>query len=297
MSQSEIQSFLSYLKLERGLSKNTLDAYSRDLGKFDQFLKSAAHEITLSQVDASLVKEYIYQQAREVGARTQARQRSSLKAFYKYLMLSGKSPDNPLELIDSPRLQQKIPTSLSVEEIDKIVNGLDRSRLDGERNRIIIEMLYNCGLRVSELTALLISQVFLDEEMIRVDGKGNKQRFIPLGTYMSKLLRYYLIEIRKHYKIKPSFSDHLFLNSRGTSLSRAMIFHIVKTAAAAAGIKKKVSPHTFRHSFASHLLQNGADLRSIQMMLGHESITTTEIYLHTDRTRLREALNKFHPRA
>ncbi|MEP2970489.1 site-specific tyrosine recombinase XerD, partial [Nonlabens ulvanivorans] len=279
------------------LADNTIKAYRRDLEKFTTWLTD--HKISQSpiQITTNTIRDYIYELAKNVSARSQARALSSLKAFFNYLILEDYRKDNPLELIESPKIGRKLPDTLSTSEIDTLINSIDRSTPQGERNRAILETLYGCGLRVSELITLKISDLFFEEGFIKVTGKGDKQRFIPIGEFTINVINLYRDEIRCHIPIKPQHTDTLFLNRRGAGLTRAMIFHIIKELKIKAGITKKISPHTFRHSFATHLLENGADLRSIQMMLGHESITTTEIYMHVDRAHLTKIMEKHHPRA
>ncbi|MGJ8685421.1 MAG: site-specific tyrosine recombinase XerD [Nonlabens sp.] len=295
--QHILKDFLMYSRLERSLADNTLKAYKRDLDKFINWLGD--HDIDQSAViiSTSTLRAFIYELAKTVSARSQARAISSLKAFFNYLILENYRKDNPLELVESPKIGRKLPDTLSTTEIDALINSIDRSTPQGERNRAILETLYGCGLRVSELTTLKISDLFFEEGFIKVTGKGDKQRFIPIGDFTIKVINLYREEIRIHIPIQPDSKDTLFLNRRGSGLTRAMIFHIIKELKVKAGIKKKISPHTFRHSFATHLLENGADLRSIQMMLGHESITTTEIYMHVDRAHLAKVMEKHHPRA
>src|SRR5690606_7338571 len=284
--------YKTYLKLEKSLSENTLEAYLRDIKKLERFTSSLPLEI-----EASEVEEFLYQFAKDNYApRSQARLISSLKSFFGYLQLEDWRNDNPAELLETPKLGMKLPDTLSEEEIDKLIAAIDLSLPEGERNRAILETLYGCGLRVSELTELKLSDLFFEDNFIRVIGKGNKQRLIPISNYTIKFLKIYLEEIRIHMPIQKGFEDYVFLNRRGKKLTRVMIFTIIKKLAEIAGIRKKISPHTFRHSFATHLLKNGADLRSIQMMLGHESITTTEIYTHLDDNSMRDAVLKFHPR-
>lgn len=284
--------YKTYLKLEKSLSENTLEAYLRDIKKLERFTSSLPLEIETSEVE-----EFLYQFAKDNYApRSQARLISSLKSFFGYLQLEDWRKDNPAELLESPKLGMKLPDTLSEEEIDKLIAAIDLSLPEGERNRAILETLYGCGLRVSELTELKLSDLFFEDNFIRVIGKGNKQRLIPISNYTIKFLKIYLEEIRIHMPIQKGFEDYVFLNRRGKKLTRVMIFTIIKKLAEIAGIRKKISPHTFRHSFATHLLKNGADLRSIQMMLGHESITTTEIYTHLDDNSMRDAVLKFHPR-
>ncbi|WOI22992.1 site-specific tyrosine recombinase XerD [Nonlabens ulvanivorans] len=295
--ENSIKDFLTYSRLERSLADNTIKAYKRDLEKFTTWLTD--HKISQSptHITTNTIRDYIYELAKNVSARSQARALSSLKAFFNYLILEDYRKDNPLELIESPKIGRKLPDTLSTSEIDTLINSIDRSTPQGERNRAILETLYGCGLRVSELITLKISDLFFEEGFIKVTGKGDKQRFIPIGEFTINVINLYRDEIRCHIPIKPQHTDTLFLNRRGAGLTRAMIFHIIKELKIKAGITKKISPHTFRHSFATHLLENGADLRSIQMMLGHESITTTEIYMHVDRAHLTKIMEKHHPRA
>ncbi|HKL34949.1 MAG TPA: tyrosine recombinase, partial [Salegentibacter sp.] len=242
------------------------------------------------------VQQFIYEIAKEVNARSQSRIISGLRGFFNYLIFEDYRKDNPLDLIESPKIGRKLPDTISTEEIDLLIATVDLSKAQGERNRAILETLYGCGLRVSELTHLKISDLYFDEGFIKITGKGNKQRLVPTSDYTKKFINIYKDEVRIHQKINKEDSDILFLNRRGNKLTRAMIFTIIKRLAKKAGIQKKISPHTFRHSFATHLLENGADLRAIQQMLGHESITTTEVYMHIDRKHLREVVEQFHPR-
>lgn len=288
-----LSEYKSYLKLEKSLSDNTLEAYLRDIKKLERFSDKNAIEIGKSDVE-----EFLYQFAKEnFAARSQARLISSLKSFFGYLQLEEWRSDNPAELLEAPKLGMKLPDTLAEEEIDKLITKIDLSLPEGERNRAIIETLYGCGLRVSELTELKLSDLFFEENFIKVTGKGNKQRLIPISDYTIKYINIYKDHIRNHQSIQRGFEDFLFLNRRGKNLTRVMIFTIIKNLAEKAGIRKTISPHTFRHSFATHLLKNGADLRSIQMMLGHESITTTEIYTHLDDQDMRNAILNFHPRS
>ncbi|MFA5618918.1 MAG: site-specific tyrosine recombinase XerD [Weeksellaceae bacterium] len=284
--------YKSYLKLEKNLSQNTIEAYIRDIRKLEDFSENTP--LTIGRSD---VNEFIYQYAgQNYSERSQARLISSLKSFFAYLQWEEWRDDNPVELLESPKLPQKLPNVLSEEEIDLLIAQIDLSRPEGERNRAILETLYGCGLRVSELTELKISDLFFMENFIRVTGKGNKQRLIPISNYTIKMINFYKDEVRVHAAVQKGFEDHLFLNRRGRKLTRVMIFTIIRNLKEKAGIKKKISPHTFRHSFATHLLKHGADLRSIQLMLGHESITTTEIYTHLDDSQLRDTILQFHPR-
>lgn len=287
-----ISEYQSHLKLEKNLSDNSIEAYLRDIKKLIDFSDQSPLKIQQNQIE-----EFIYQFAKlDYSPRTQARLISSLKSFFNYLQWEELRNDNPSELIETPKMGMKLPDVLSENEIDTIIAQIDLSEAEGERNRAIIETLYGCGLRVSELIELKLSHLFFDENYILVIGKGNKQRLVPISNHTIKYINIYKDQVRIHQNIQNGFEDHLFLNRRGRSLSRVMIFTIVKQLTEKAGIKKNVSPHTFRHSFATHLLKNGADLRSIQMMLGHESISTTEIYTHLDDRMLREAVLKFHPR-
>lgn len=287
-----ISEYQSHLKLEKNLSDNSIEAYLRDIKKLIDFSDQSPLKIQQNQIE-----EFIYQFAKlDYSPRTQARLISSLKSFFNYLQWEELRDDNPSELIETPKMGMKLPDVLSETEIDTIIAQIDLSEAEGERNRAIIETLYGCGLRVSELIELKLSHLFFDENYILVIGKGNKQRLVPISNHTIKYINIYKDQVRIHQNIQNGFEDHLFLNRRGRSLSRVMIFTIVKQLTEKAGIKKNVSPHTFRHSFATHLLKNGADLRSIQMMLGHESISTTEIYTHLDDSMLRETILKFHPR-
>jgi len=294
--QQAIKDYIHYLKIERGLSQNSINSYSQDVKKLIKYLQENSIDISPIKIDAEIVQQFIYTIAKELNARSQSRLISGLRSFFDYLIFEGYRETNPLELIESPKIGRKLPDTLSIQEIDKIVAEIDLSNPQGERNRAIIETLYSCGLRVSELTYLKISDLFFDEGFIKVTGKGDKQRFVPIGNSTQKYISIYKNEVRPHIPIVVAYSDTLFLNRRGKQLSRAMIFAIVKQLAEKAGIHKTISPHTFRHSFATHLLENGADLRSIQLMLGHESITTTEIYMHVDKSHLKDVVNKFHPR-
>jgi integrase/recombinase XerD len=291
-----IKSYQSYLKIERGLSKNTIDNYSFDIERLCVFL--AENEIAVSPIKISeeTIQQFIYAVSKEVNPRSQARIISGLKSFFSYLIFEDCRSDNPMELIETPKTGRKLPDTLSIKEIDALISVVDLSTNEGERNRAILETLYGCGLRVSELVSLKISDLFFDEGFIKITGKGNKQRFVPIGNLTQKYILLYKENIRKHIDIKKGFEDTLFLNRRGRQLTRAMIFTIIKDLATKIDLNKSISPHTLRHSFATHLLENGADLRSIQLMLGHESITTTEIYVHLDRKFLTEVINNFHPR-
>jgi integrase/recombinase XerD len=291
-----LQDFQHYLNLERGLSKNSIGNYVLDVEKLILFLETHQLAETPLNIDKNTVQQFIYELAKNVNPRSQARVISGLKSFFNYLVFEDYRLDNPMELIESPKVGRKLPDTLSEEEINALIAAIDLSKLEGERNRAILETLYGCGLRVSELLDLKLSDLYFEEDFIKVTGKGDKQRFVPISEINKKYINSYRKEIRVHLTIKKGFEDILFLNRRGSRLTRAMIFTIVKQLAQEIGLHKNISPHTFRHSFATHLLQNGADLRAIQQMLGHESITTTEVYMHVDRTHLAEVMNKYHPR-
>lgn len=293
---TSVNAFKQYLRLERAASPNTIEAYLGDVYKLKQYAETKQirpNDITTQNVQGFL--EWINEFG--VSAFTQARILSGIKAFYAFLDLEYGLMQNPTALIQAPRLGRKIPDVLNITEIDALLSAIDQSTPEGVRNRAIIEMLYGCGLRVSELTGLKISNLFLDTMFIKIVGKGNKERLVPIGSQATKYLRIYLEEVRVHQMIKPEKADIVFINRRGGSLSRVMIFLIVKELAKKTGLQKEISPHTFRHSFASHLVEGGADLRAVQDMLGHESITTTEIYTHIDRTYLQYIINQYHPRS
>jgi integrase/recombinase XerD len=293
---SYIKSFQSYLKIERGLSKNTMANYTFDLERLCLFFNENAITISPEKITEETIQQFIYAVSKEVNGRSQARIISGLKSFFSYLIFEDYRADNPMELIESPKIGRKLPDTLSVADIDDLIAAIDLSTDEGERNRAILETLYSCGLRVTELITLKISDLFFDEGFIKITGKGNKQRFVPVAKSTQKYIELYKNNIRTHLNIGKGFEDTLFLNRRGKQLTRAMIFTIIKTLAVKINLSKNISPHTLRHSFATHLLENGADLRSIQMMLGHESITTTEIYVHLDRKHLTQILHTFHPR-
>ena len=291
-----IQNYKSYLHIERGLSQNSIANYAYDLEKLVNWLESNEIVVSPLKISEKTIQEFIYQIAKEVNPRSQSRIISGLRGFFNYLIFEEFRKTNPLELIESPKIGRKLPDTLSEPEINQLVSQIDLSKPQGERNRAILETLYGCGLRVSELIHLKISDLFFEEGFIKVTGKGDKQRFVPIAPYTVKFIELYKNEIRNHQIIKQDFVDTLFLNRRGNALTRAMIFTIVKNLAEKAGIRKNISPHTFRHSFATHLLERGADLRAIQQMLGHESITTTEVYTHIDTTHLAKVMEQFHPR-
>nr|WP_315167288.1 site-specific tyrosine recombinase XerD [uncultured Flavobacterium sp.] len=294
--KSYIKNYQSYLRIERGLSKNTIENYSFDLERLCLFLSQNEIVISPIKIKEETIQQFIYSVSKQVNPRSQARIISGLKSFFSYLIFEDLRADNPLELIETPKTGRKLPDTLSVDEIDALISAIDLTSNEGERNRAMLETLYGCGLRVSELVSLKISDLFLEEGFVKVTGKGNKQRFVPIGDLTQKYIEIYRNNIRNHITIKKGFEDILFLNRRGGQLTRAMIFTIIKDLAVKNKLNKTISPHTLRHSFATHLLENGADLRSIQLMLGHESITTTEIYVHLDRKFLTQVINSFHPR-
>ena len=291
-----LKDYQDYLKIERGLSKNSIDNYSLDIKKLMNYLET--NNLTKSPISITqeTIQQFIYDTAKIVNARSQSRIISGLRSFFNYLIFEDYTTTNPLDFIESPKIGRKLPDTLSEEEIDQLINAIDLSKAEGERNRAMLETLYGCGLRVSELINLKVSDLFFDEGFIKVTGKGDKQRFVPIVNVTQKFINIYKDEVRNHITIQPGFEDTLFLNRRGKQLPRAMVFTIIKQLAVKIGLKKSISPHTFRHSFATHLLQNNADLRSIQLMLGHESITTTEIYVHLDKSHLTKVVEKFHPR-
>ncbi|UGS21865.1 site-specific tyrosine recombinase XerD [Flavobacterium cyclinae] len=294
--QSYIKEYQNYLRLERGLSKNTIENYSFDIEKLVLFLNQHDIKVTPITITEETIQQFIYEIASKVNARSQSRIISGLKSFFNYLVFEDYRKDTPLELIEVPKTGRKLPDTLATEEIDALIAAIDLSTPEGERNRAMLETLYSCGLRVSELVGLKISDLFFEEGFVKITGKGNKQRFVPVGQSTIKYITSYVNLIRVHYPVQKGHEDTLFLNRRGRQLTRAMVFTIIKDLAVKINLNKTISPHTFRHSFATHLLENGADLRSIQLMLGHESITTTEVYMHLDRKFLSEVLNNYHPR-
>lgn len=295
--QQALQDYCSYLQIERGLSMHSIAAYKNDVYKLITYLESINNPISPIKIEKETIHQFIYEVAKVVSPRTQSRVISGLRSFFDYLLFEGYRDNNPTSLLETPKIGRKLPDTLSENEIDLIISQIDLSHPQGERNRAMLETLYGCGLRVTELITLKISDLFFDEGFIRVLGKGNKERFIPINTKNQKYINTFIKEIRCHITAQKTFEDTLFLNRRGKQLTRNMVFMILKDLVLKAGIEKTVSPHTFRHSFATHLLENGADLRAIQQMLGHESITTTEIYMHLDRKYLGKVMEKYHPRA
>lgn len=296
--QRAILGFKSYLQLERSLSGNTVEAYLRDIAQLRGFIESTSGEESPVGLKSEDLKLFV-QQIAELGLSptTQSRMVSGIRAFYKYLLLEDKIETDPSALLETPRIGRKLPDTLSREEIISMIETVDLSKPEGERNRAILETLYGSGLRVSELVNLKISNIYFNDGFMRIIGKGSKERLVPLGGISAQRISDYLNHIRIHIAIKKGAEDFVFLNRRGNHLTRVMIFNIVKEAAANAKVKKSISPHTLRHSFATHLIEGGADLRAVQDMLGHESITTTEIYTHLDRDYLRSNIIQFHPRA
>lgn len=294
--ENSITDYVHYLKLERGLAANSISSYRRDIEKLAEFAGNQGAEALPNRIARPQLEDFIHQIAGSLNPRSQARIISGLRGFFAYLVFEGYRGDNPMDLIESPKVGRKLPDTLSVDEIDRVIGAIDRSLPEGERNRAMLETLYGCGLRVSELLDLRLSDLFFDEGFIKVTGKGSKERFVPISRHNQACITLYLKQIRPQQAADTRFEETVFLSRRGRKLSRAMLFSIVRDLAAKAGLKKKISPHTFRHSFATHLLQNGADIRAIQQMLGHESITTTEVYMHVDRSHLSEVVQKFHPR-
>lgn len=288
--------FKAYLQLEKSLADHSVAAYLHDLDKLTQYLETLPERPGPADLTLKTLQGFVKWIA-ELGmtARSQARIISGIKAFYKYCLLENIVTKDPSTLLEAPKLKRSLPDTLSFEEIEQIILAIDLSKPGGTRNKALLEILYSCGLRVSEVVNLRISQLYFDVGFIRVTGKGDKERLVPVGNTAIKHVKIYLKEVRAHQVVTPGSEDIVFLNKNGTGLSRVMVFYIIREAAAQAGIKKTISPHTFRHSFATHLVENGADLRAVQEMLGHESITTTEIYTHVDRAFLRKTLEKFHP--
>ena len=291
-----IESFTHYLKIERGLSENSIKGYRSDLNKLMKWLKDIKPMPKPVTIELDVLQDFVYQQAKVLHARSQARLISSLKGFFNFLIFEDLRVDNPLTLMESPKIGRYLPQTLTVDEIDALIGAVDLGHPQGERNRAMLETLYGCGLRVSELITLKLSDLHFDQEFIKVTGKGNKQRIVPVAPATIKYINIYVHEVRRHLTIDPTHRDTVFLNRRGKGLTRAMIFKIIKDLSQHAGIKKNISPHTFRHSFATHLLEHGADLRAIQQMLGHESITTTEIYTHVETAHLTKVIRQCHPR-
>ena len=291
-----VSDFQIYLQIERGLSENSIENYTLDIQAFQKFLEIEKINISPLECEEEILKQFIYETAKALSPYTQARRIAGLRSFFDYLIFEKYITSNPTDLIETPKLGRKLPDVLSIEEIELLIDHLDLQHPQGHRNRAILETLYGSGLRVSELIKLNLSNLFFKESLIRVTGKGNKQRLVPMGIIAKKYLNIYIEEVRTNQKIYTEFKDVLFLNRNGKGLTRQMIFTLIRTLAIKSGIKKKIGPHTFRHSFATHLLENEADLRSIQILMGHESITTTEMYTHLDTHHLRSVIEKYHPR-
>ena len=296
--ESYINGFKSYLKLERSLSDNSVEAYTHDINKLTQFLEYKKYSLSPAEIKLKQLQEFL-KWANELGmnARTQARVISGIKAFYKYLLLEDLIINDPTTLLETPKIGRKLPETLSPDEINELIAAIDLSKPEGERNKAMLETLYGSGLRVSELTHLKLTDLYFNEGYLRITGKGDKERLVPIGKVAIKQIKIYKEQVRCHLQIKKEFEDIVFLNRRGSKLTRVMIFTIVKELAEKIGLQKNISPHTFRHSFATHLIEGGADLRAVQEMLGHESITTTEIYTHLDRDYLRNEIIQYHPRS
>ena len=291
-----IRGYKNYLQIEKSLSNNTVDAYCRDIIKLNDFFNNEEVTKKINELSYQDFQNYLsHLNKQKINARSQSRVISSIRSFFKYLLLEKIVEENPSDLLENPKTGKKLPEFLTIKEVDELVQQIDRSKADGERNLAIIEVLYGCGLRVTELIELKISEIYWKEGFIRVIGKGNKERLVPLGKIASKHLKVYLNEVRIHQKLSNEFIDHVFLNKNGKKLSRVMVFKIIKRLTALSGIKKNVSPHTLRHSFATHLVEGGADLRAVQEMLGHQSITTTEIYTHLDKNYLKQSILDHHP--
>ena len=293
-----INGFKAFLKLERSLSKHSIEAYLNDVAKLEQYFESLGRSINYTLLTIKDLRAFI-SWLNELGmqASSQARILSGIKAFFNYLMIEEIITEDPTHLIEAPKLSRKLPDTLNINEINVLIAAIDASQVDGMRSKAILEVLYGCGLRVSELSELRISNIFEETEFIKIIGKGNKERVVPIGSVALKFLGIYINQVRIHLPIKKGHEDFVFLNRFGSRLSRISIFTLIKTLSAKAGINKTISPHTFRHSFATHLIEGGADLRAVQEMLGHASITTTEIYTHLDRDYLRSVITQYHPRS
>ena len=296
--QSYKKGFESFLKLEKSLSKNSIAAYVSDVDKLAQFLDMQPEKKVIKNAQSKDLRDFL-KWVNEIGliASTQARIISGIKAFYKYLILEEEILKDPSALLETPKIRRKLPEVLTINEINSLLQGFDLSKPENIRNKAMLEILYGSGLRVSELTGIKLSDLYDEQEFLRIKGKGNKERLVPMGSSALKHLHIYLETIRTHIPIKKGNEDYIFLNLRGSKLSRTTVFTVIKDLALKVGITKNISPHTFRHSFATHLMEGGADLRAIQEMLGHESITTTEIYTHLDRDFLKQTITQFHPRS
>jgi len=290
--------FKTYIRLERSLAANSVESYLRDLGHLQRFAEELPGSPGPMELTTTQLRSFVRHLAdMGLAPSSQGRMVSGVRTFYRYMLLEDLMADDPAALLETPRLRRKLPDTLNPDEVTAMIEGIDLSIKEGERNRAILETLYGSGLRVSELTGLRISNIYWREGFLKILGKGDKERLVPLGSMAATRIKGYINEVRIYQTVKKGFEDHVFLNNRGAALSRIMVFHIVKRAAADAGVKKSISPHTLRHSFATHLIDGGADLRAVQEMLGHESITTTEIYTHLDREYLRDSIIQFHPRS
>lgn len=296
--QTATKGFANYLKLEKSLAKHSVEAYGRDIEKLYQFFSAKEPMLLPLEIQKANLKDFL-EWINHLGmlATTQARILSGIKAFYKYLVLEDFLQQSPAELLESPKTIRKLPDVLSVNEVEGLIAALDLSRPENTRNKAMLETLYSCGLRVSELINLRLSDLFLDDEFVKITGKGNKERLVPIGQTAIRSIQIYRNQVRNHVLIAKGNEDYIFLNKRGSKLSRTTVFTLIKDLALQIGLKKNISPHTFRHSFATHLIEGGADLRAVQEMLGHESITTTEIYTHLDRDFLKQTIREFHPRS
>ncbi|MFN8711490.1 MAG: site-specific tyrosine recombinase XerD [Bacteroidota bacterium] len=295
--KADIQGFKNYLQLEQSLSPNSVEAYLHDVNRLNEFLQLHNYSVQSTGIQVDHLREFLkYLNELGMSATTQARMLSGIRAFFRYLLLENLINTDPTELLESPRTSRLLPDTLNIEEIDKLFSHIDRSTPEGERNLVMLETLYSCGMRVSELVNLRISGLHLDQGYVSIIGKGNKERLVPVGRRATELIKLYLEQVRTKVPPQRNEEDIVFLNRRGHRLSRVMVFTIIKQLAVKAGIRKVISPHTFRHSFATHLVEGGADLRAVQEMLGHASITTTEIYTHLDRSYLKEQIHSYHPR-
>lgn len=295
--ENAIENYKTFLILEKSLSANSVEAYLNDIRKLERFCKEKYRMKQPDEISYDTLKDYLnFLNGQGISNRTQARSISGVKSFFKFLVYDGTLKSSPAKMLESPKIGRKLPNVLTVEEIDAIENAIDMDKPEGQRNKAIIETLYSCGLRVSEVLGVKISNINFRTGIIKIEGKGNKERIVPLSQKVKQEIKFYLKGFRYYLDVQKGYEDILFLNKRGTALSRVMVFNIIKNLAAQANIKKSISPHTFRHSFASHLVSGGADLRAVQDMLGHESILTTEIYTHLDNNYLRDTVNNYHPR-
>lgn len=294
--EEAILDFKTYLEIEKGMSINTVENYCRDIQKLVEYLQKNKLEVGPLKIESVQVQEYIYQRAQKLKKSSQARNLSGIRVFFEYLIFENYRKNNPTKLIETPKLGRNLPEVLSVDQIDQMIDAVDLNHPQGTRNRAIIETLYGCGLRTSELIELTFSNIFMKESILRIVGKGDKQRLVPFGKVSKHWIKRYIDDSRSVTPCHMEFKDVLFLNRRGRKLSRVMVFNIIKQTVAKAGIQKKISPHSLRHSYATHLLENGADIRTVQLLLGHQNITTTEIYTHLSKTYLRSIIEDYHPR-